>query len=275
LVSVATALITGPTSGIGRGFTEAFARKGLDLVLVSRNWERLSALADEMTATYGVGAEVIVADLSSRSDTDRVAARLTDRSRPVVALVNNAGFTLNRNFLKSSIEDEQRSIDVMITAVLRLTHAAVPGMVERGTGMIVNVSSVAGWLTGGTYSASKAWVTVFTESLALDLQGTGVRTTAVCPGFVHTEFHERAGIDMSSVPDFLWLDVDQVVAQAFTDLARGRPTSIAGGQYRVASSLLRHGPRSITKLAVGARRRTKRFGVTEDDMGDEDRMVDA
>ena len=261
---MATALITGPTSGIGRGFTDALARKGFDLVLVARNWERLTDLADEMTTTYGVGTEVMVADLSSRSDTDAVAARLADRSRPVAALVNNAGFGLNRSFLRSSLDDEQRSVDVMVTAVLRLTHAVVPGMVDRGTGMIVNVSSVAGWLTGGTYSASKAWVTVFTESLALDLHGTGVRTTAVCPGFVHTEFHERAGIDMSQVPEFMWLDVDQVVAQAFTDLARGRPTSVAGGQYRLASRLLRHGPRSLTKLAVGARSRTRRFGVRDD-----------
>lgn len=260
---MATALITGPTSGIGRGFTDALARKGFDLVLVSRNWERLSSLATEMSSTYGVGTEVIVADLSSRSDTDRVAARLGDRGRPVTALVNNAGFGLNRSFLNSSIDDEQRSVDVMVTAVLRLTHAVVPGMVDRGTGMVVNVSSVAGWLTGGTYSASKAWVTVFTESLALDLQGTGVRTTAVCPGFVHTEFHERAGIDMSSLPDFMWLDVDQVVAQAFTDLARGRPISVAGGQYRLASRLLRHGPRAFTNLALGARNRTRRQGSRE------------
>lgn len=262
---MATALITGPTSGIGRGFTEAFARKGLDLVLVSRNWDRLSALAEEMSSTYGVGAEVIVADLSSRSHTDRVAERLADRSRPVTALVNNAGFGLNRSFLRSSLDDEQRSVDVMVTAVMRLAHAALPGMVDRGTGMIVNVSSVAGWLTGGTYSASKAWVTVFTESLALDLRGTGVRTTAVCPGFVHTEFHERAGIDMSSVPEFLWLDVDQVVAQAFSDLARGHPVSVAGGQYRLASRLLRYGPRSITRLAVGARSRSRRFGARDED----------
>jgi hypothetical protein len=262
---MATALITGPTSGIGRGFTEAFAKKGLDLILVSRNWDRLTALAEEMRDAYGVRAEVFVADLSSRTDTGKVAARLADRSRPVTALVNSAGFGLKHSFLRSSMDDEQRSVDVMVSAVLRLTHAAVPGMVERGTGMVINVSSVAGWITGGTYSASKAWVTVFTESLALDLRGTGVRTTAVCPGFVHTEFHERAGLDMSSVPDFMWLDVDQVVAQAFTDLARGRPISVAGGQYRVASTLLRHGPRSITKIAVGARRRRPGLGGREGD----------
>ena len=135
--------------------------------------------------------------------------------------MNNAGFGLNRSFLGSSVDDEQRSLDVLVTAVLRLTHAAVPGMVERGTGMVINVSSVASWITGGTYSAAKSWVTVFSESLAQELAGTGVRVTAACPGFVHTEFHERAGIDMSSMPEFMWLDVEQVVA---TVSARYRAT---------------------------------------------------
>ncbi len=260
---MATALITGPTSGIGRGFTEAFARKGLDVVLVARNWDRLTALAEEMRDTYGISAEVIVADLSSRTDTDKVAARLADAKRPVTALVNNAGFGQSRSFLKSPVDEEQRSVDVMVSAVMRLTHAAVPGMVERGTGMIINLSSVSGWLTGGTYSASKAWVTVFTESLALELHGTGVRATAVCPGFVHTEFHERAGLDMSAVPEFMWLDVEQVVAQAFTDLAQGHPISVAGNQYRLASKLLRFGPRSLGRIATNTRQRRPRMGARD------------
>ena len=258
-----TALITGPTSGIGRGFAEAFARKGFDLVLVARDQERLVALRDELTGSYGVGCEVIAADLSDRSATDEVAARLADRERPVSALVNNAGFGLNRSFLRSSVDDEQRSLDVLVTAVMRLTHAAVPGMVERGTGMVVNVSSVASWITGGTYSAAKSWVTVFTESLAQELEGTGVRVTAVCPGFVHTEFHQRAGIDMSAIPEFMWLDVQQVVSQAFADLARDRPVSVAGPQYKAVAALLRHGPRGLARLATSSRQRNPRFGARD------------
>ena len=137
------------------------------------------------------------------------------------ALVNNAGFGLNRSFLRNSVEDEQRSLDVLVTAVLRLTHAAVPGMVERGSGMIVNVSSVASWITGGTYSAAKSWVTVFTESLAQELAGTGVRATAVCPGFVRTRVPPARRHRHVGDAGVLWLDVDQVVAQAFRDLAAG------------------------------------------------------
>lgn len=257
------ALITGPTSGIGRGFAEAFARKGFDLVLVARDRERLEALSAELSAAFGVGCEVLPADLSVRADIDRVAERLRDTDRPVTALVNNAGFGLNRSFLRSDIEAEQRALDVLVTAVLRLTHAAVPGMVDHGSGMVINVSSVASWITGGTYSAAKSWVTVFSESLAQELAGTGVRVTAVCPGFVHTEFHQRAGIDMTSIPEFMWLDVPQVVEQAFTDLARDRPVSVAGPQYKAVSALLRHGPRSLARLATASRQRNPRFGARD------------
>jgi short-subunit dehydrogenase len=258
-----TALITGPTAGIGRGFAEAFARKGFDLVLVARDEGRLVDLGGELAAAFGVAAEVIVADLSARAEVDRVAARLADDARPVTALVNNAGFGLNRSFLNSAVEDEQRALDLLVTAVMRLTHAAVPGMVDRGTGMVINVSSVASWITGGTYSAAKSYVTVFSESLAQELEGTGVRVTAVCPGFVHTEFHQRAGIDMSAMPEFMWLDVPQVVSQAFTDLARGRAVSVAGPQYKAASALLRHGPRALARLATSSRQRNPRFGARD------------
>jgi short-subunit dehydrogenase len=258
-----TALITGPTSGIGRGFAEEFARKGFDLVLVARDEPRLEALAAEFATAYGVACEVLPADLTIRADVDRVAERLTDAQRPVGALVNNAGFGLNRSFLAASVDDEQRMVDVLVTAVMRLTRAVVPGMVERRTGMVINISSVASWITGGTYSAAKAWVTVFSESLAQELDGTGVRVTAVCPGFVHTEFHERAGIDMSSMPEWMWLDVPAVVDQAMRDVARSRPVSVAGPQYKVFSAFLRHGPRSLARLATASRQRNPRFGARD------------
>ena len=258
-----TALITGPTSGIGRGFAEEFARKGFDLVLVARDELRLEALAGEFATAYGVACEVLPADLTIRADVDRVAERLTDAQRPVGALVNNAGFGLNRSFLAASVDDEQRMVDVLVTAVMRLTRAVVPGMVERRTGMVINISSVASWITGGTYSAAKAWVTVFSESLAQELDGTGVRVTAVCPGFVHTEFHERAGIDMSSMPEWMWLDVPAVVDQAMRDVARSRPVSVAGPQYKVFSAFLRHGPRSLARLATASRQRNPRFGARD------------
>ena len=253
-------MVTGPTSGIGRAFAEEFARKGFDLILVSRDGNRLESVAGEIAGEYGVSCEILVADLSDREQVDRVALRLSDAQRPVSALVNNAGFGLSRSFAGGSLDDEQGLLDVLVGAVLRLTHAAVPGMVDRGQGMIVNVSSVATWITGGTYSAAKAWVTVFSESLALELAGTGVRVVAVCPGFVHTEFHQRAGIDMGALPEWMWLDAPAVVDQAFRDLAVGRAVSVAGPQYKAISAALRHGPRALGRLASAARQRNPGLG---------------
>lgn len=248
---MATALITGPTAGIGRGFADALAARGLDLVLVARDEDRLIREAGRLSETYGVSCELMVADLSVRADVDRVADRL--RTSPVDVLVNNAGFGLRTPFAATEVDDEQRLLDVLVVAVMRLTHAALPGMVSRGRGSIINVSSVAGFIAGGTYSAAKSWVTVFSESLAEQQAGTGVRVVAVCPGFTHTEFHERAGIEMTSLPEWLWLDVDDVVEQALRDLARRRPVSIAGVPYKALSGLLQHGPRALARAAAGAR----------------------
>jgi short-subunit dehydrogenase len=257
---VPIALVTGPTSGIGRGFAEELARRGFSLVLVARDEGRLNELAGQLLSDYGVRSEILVADLAVRADVDRVAARLADDSAPISALVNNAGFSLRSSFLRDSIDDEQRLLDVLVTAVLRLTHAVVPGMVAREHGMIINVSSIASWLAGGTYSAAKSYVTVLSESLNIELAGSGVRVIAVCPGFVRTEFHERADIDVSGFPSWAWLDVATVVDQAFKDLARNRSVSVAGPQYKAAATVLRNGPRAIGRLAAGARNRNPRLG---------------
>lgn len=252
------ALITGPTSGLGRGFADAFARRGFDLILVSRDAERLRATADELTTRFGVRCEVMPADLSVRADVDRVAERLRDVERPVSALVNNAGFGLRESFLDATVDDEQRVLDLMVSSVMRLTHAVLPGMVERDRGMVINVSSMAGWFPGGTYSAAKAWVTTFSEGLSVGLRGSGVRVVAVCPGFIRTEFHERAGMNMSQTPDWMWLDVPTVVDRAFRDLAAGNPVSVAGPQYPVFARMLQHGPRTLARRFAGARYRLSR-----------------
>lgn len=238
---MASALITGPTSGIGIAFAREFAAHGFSLILVSRNAERLNAVAHATQEEFGVPCEVIVADLGQRSDLEVVEARL--RRGDVSAVVNNAGFGLSTSFRATEVDDEQKLLDVMVTSVLRLTHAAIPGMVDRGNGMIINVSSVASWTTGGTYSAAKAWATVFTEGLVDQLAGTGIRVVAVCPGFVRTEFHDRAAMDVSRVPNFLWLTPQAVVRQAMRDLALQRPISVTGVQYKILSAILRSTPR--------------------------------
>jgi short-subunit dehydrogenase len=214
-VATRTALITGATSGIGAAFARRLAAEKYELVLVARDQERLTATAAEL------GGEVISADLSTEEGRERVAARLQDPERPVDLLVNNAGISLNTSFLRSTPELEGRLLSVNVEAVMRLTLAALPGMVERKAGAIINVSSVSGFgaaMPGSTYPASKAWVTNFSESIALSVGRFGVRVMALCPGYVRTEFHERAGINMSKTPAWMWLDADSVAIDALRDL---------------------------------------------------------
>lgn len=247
---MSTALITGATSGIGLAFARTLARRGHDIVLVARDRDRLDLVAAELRG-HRVEVEVIAADLADRPQLAVVEDRL--RARPVEILVNNAGFGVLQQFSSGDLEAEQQMLDVLVTAVMRLTHAALPGMIARGSGAVLNVSSVAGWITGGTYSAAKAWVTVFSESLALELAGTGVHVTAVCPGFTHTEFHQRASMEMDGVPEWMWLDAQEVVDRALSDVRKGRPVSVAGTQYKALSLAAQYLPRPLVR-AIGARR---------------------
>lgn len=239
-------MVTGASAGLGKEFAEQLAGQGHDLILVARSEERLTEIAAEVSHLYGVQADVLVADLSKVRDRATVEARLK-AAEPVGILVNNAGFGVNDAFIGGSLKAEQDMLDVMVTVPMRLCHAVLPGMVERGNGAIINVSSIAGWITGGTYSAAKAYVTTFTEGLAGELAGTGVTATAVCPGFIHTEFHERAGMNMSSVPEQLWLTPEQVVRQALRDAQRGRVISVPGRQYQLLSTFAQYAPRPIVR----------------------------
>ena len=253
------ALITGPTSGLGAGYARRFARDGYDLVLVARDVDRLVDLAAELRAAHRVEVEVLPADLADASGRDRVAARL---GAGVTVLVNNAGFGTSGEFAAADPALLQRQLDVNVTAVMQLTRAALPPMLSAGRGSVINIASVAGLLSGrgSTYSASKAWVVSFSEGLSNGLAGTGVGVHAVCPGFVRTEFHQRAGIDMASIPRPLWLSVDDVVAESLADIAEGKVLSIPGVQYKVLTTAGRVAPRrlvrALTKRIGGGRDRT-------------------
>lgn len=236
------ALVTGPTAGIGNAFARRLAADGHDLVLVARDAARLAQVAEELRARHGVEVEVIAADLTDRAALDRVADRVRDPRRPVDVLVNNAGFGPKQRIHEGDLDVELRLVDVLVTAVLVLTHAALPGMVARGRGTVITVSSVAGFMPGGTYSAAKAWATTFTASVAAQVAGTGVRATALCPGFVRTEFHQRAGLRMDSMPAWAWLDADRLVDDCLADVAKGRVVSVPSKRYKAATFALRHLP---------------------------------
>lgn len=250
------ALVTGATAGLGRGFAEALAAEGHDLVLVARTEQRLEQVAAELRAAHGTAVTVLPADLGDPEQRAEVERRVVaDR---VDVLVNNAGFGIRHGFVKADVAAEQQLIDVLITTPMRLCHAAVPAMIERGSGTIVNISSVAGWAPGSSYAAAKAWVTTFTEGLAGELAGTGVTATAVCPGFVHTEFHDRARMNMSGVPRWMWLDADQVVREGLADARKGHVISVPGRQYQALSLLAQYAPRPLVRKVMAPGRRPGR-----------------
>lgn len=240
------ALVTGPTSGIGAGFARTLAERGYDLVLVARNRTALDDLAAELARRFGASSEVLPADLTTADGRGAVAERL---ARGVDMLINNAGFGTTGEFWTAEPELLQAQLDVNVTAVVQLTRAALPPMIAAGRGDIINVASVAGLVPGrgSTYSGSKAYVVSFTEGLAGGLAGAGVRIQALCPGFVRTEFHKRAGIDMSSTPAVLWLDVDQVVRASLADLESGKVRSIPGIQYKVLATAGRLVPQNLVR----------------------------
>ena len=237
-----TALVTGPTAGIGAAFARQLAERGYDVVLVARDERRLRDLAGELEREYGVATEVIVADLADRAALAIVEQRVSDPARPVDLLVNNAGFGHKRPFLDNTVEDEQQMLDVLVTAVLRLSHAALGAMVARGSGTVVNVSSVAGFLPRGTYSAAKAYVTSMSQWADATYRDRGVRVMALCPGFTRTEFHARMGVGRGSAPRLLWLDADRLVRDALADLDRGKSVSVPGKRYKAITAVVRHLP---------------------------------
>ena len=248
------ALITGGTSGIGHEFARQLAQQSYDLVLVARDKERLDAVADQLRTAHGVDVEVLPADLSDRDQVEQVAQRIADPDRPIDLLVNNAGFGVHSRLLDPDLAAQETAIDVMIRAVMVLSNAAGRAMRERHPQPadkvgIINVSSTAGYVTMGAYSAIKAWVTAYTEGLAGELAGTGVLVTALCPGWVHTEFHQRAGINASAIPAPLWLDADRLVNDALADFARGKVISIPSKRYKTLIGLARVAPRTLIRSA--------------------------
>ena len=279
-----TALVTGATSGLGEEFCWQLAAGGHDLVLVARREQVLEALADKLRNVAGVGAQVIATDLSTPEGVAAVSRRLdvggqdgpcgTDGDpggargtegacrgtrgsaggtgdgpeRPVDLLVNNAGFGLGRAFVDNSVANEERGLDVMVRAVMVLSHHAARSMRSRGRGAVLNIGSVASRTGGGTYSAHKAWVVAFTEGLSEELAGTGVSATVVCPGPVATSFFANAGIDLGG--RLAVATPERVVADALQAVRAGRVQTTPTLTYKAAMAAMKVAPRALVLRAM-------------------------
>ena len=259
-----TALVTGATSGLGYEFARQLAERGHDVVLVARDRVRLENVSDELRRDYKVRSEVLVADLTDRAQIGKVAQRLAEDARPVDLLVNNAGYGMRKTFADNEVETEEDLLTITCTAVLVLSHAAARAMLARGRGGIINVSSVASYAAMGTYSAAKAWMRVFSEGLSRELGKSGVTCMALCPGFVHTEFHDRARLNMTRTPELLWLSAPAVVRTALDDAAKGKVVSVPGAQYKAMVGVMSVVPQSLV-AGVSSRlaRRRRRLRRSE------------
>jgi short-subunit dehydrogenase len=255
------AAITGASAGIGATFARTLARRGYDLILIARRADRLQALAAELDEHHGAKAEIITADLTVASDLERVAKLLGDIPE-LDLLVNNAGFGVPGQFATSDIAGQEGMHRLHVMATLRLTHAALGGMVARRSGAVINVASVAGFLTSPgavSYGASKSWIATFTEGIWMELRGTGspVRVQALCPGFTYSEFHDVAGMNRDKLaPKSWWCSAEQVVEESLEGLKRGRVFVIPGFRYRLLVGIVNRiprGPRRSLLLAVARR----------------------
>jgi len=246
------ALVTGATVGIGESFTRLLAHNGYNIVLVARDLPRLQERAQGLESTFGVATTVIQADLATDAGCKTIEDFITNNQIDV--LINNAGFGINKAFTMSQLDTEQQLLDVLVRTPMRLMHVALPGMKERNKGVIINVSSVAGWIAGGTYSAAKSYLTVLSESLHTELSSTNVKVSALCPGFTRTEFHQRGRMSMKGLPAFMWLNSDKLVAKAWKDAVGGKAVSVPGWQYQLLTSVMRNAPRPmVRKIGMNVR----------------------
>ena len=250
------ALVTGATAGIGESFTRLLASKGFNIALVARDEARLHERAAALREKYGVQTFVLPADLATAQGCAAVEDYLQEFD--IEVLINNAGFGINKAFTASDLKAEQDLLDVLVRTPMRLMHVILPKMKARNSGTIINVSSVASFIAGGTYSASKSYLTVLSESLHTEVRETNVKISALCPGFTRTEFHQRGRMKMKGLPDFMWLDSDQLVAASWSDAQSGKAVSIPGWQYKILIALISLAPRSaVRKIGMNLRKRQR------------------
>jgi short-subunit dehydrogenase len=253
------AVVTGASAGIGKEFCERLAARGYDLILIARDGNRLEALRADLEQRHGIAAEVFPADLTRDDDVSRLAGLVAGASR-LALLVNNAGFGSRGTLADASPARQEAMLRLHTLAPMRLTQAALPVLLSKGQGAIVNVSSVASFAYSAgnvNYCATKAYLTNFSEGLAAELRGTGVRVQALCPGFTRSEFHQRMEADTGGIPSWMWMRAGPVVETSLRSLDRGGPVvCIPGMRNKLAVFLLRHVPRRL--IGVLARLRARR-----------------
>ncbi|MGQ9478041.1 MAG: SDR family NAD(P)-dependent oxidoreductase [Candidatus Bipolaricaulia bacterium] len=252
------ALITGASSGIGEAFARRLAEQGYDLIITGRREERLKALAEELSQAYGVAVEVMVADLTDPQEIEALAKKV-EATPELALLINNAGFGSRRRFHEEELTSQEAMVRVHILATLALTHAAIPNMIKKGRGAIINVSSLAAFAPlpkTAVYSGTKAFLSAFSEGLSLELARTGVKVQALCPGFTRTEFHSRLGLDPARLRNkgfVRWMTPEEVVSASLACLAKGRVICIPGWENKAVFHLLRLIPRRLYyKFAPGS-----------------------
>jgi len=233
------ALVTGATAGIGAEFARQLAAAGHNLVLVARDRKRLEDTAQNLRDRYGVTVEVLAADLLSAEGLAAVELRAGAREHPVDILVNNAGFGLRDSFEANTVAAESSLLELLVAVPMRLMHASLAQMLPRTHGTIINISSVAGFSPRGSYGAAKAWILSFSRWANIAYRPRGVRVTAVAPGFVRSEFHQRMQVRTANIPPFLWLDAERLVHLALIDVARGKAISIPTLRYKLLVFVLR------------------------------------
>lgn len=260
-----TVLITGASAGIGRELARVFAREGFDLVLVARRRERLEELAAELERDAGAKSRVLVEDLADPAAPERIAAALAREGVVVDALVNNAGYGLGQPFTRATWKQEADFLQVLLTSLVQLTHLFVPGMLQRKWGRVLNVSSVAAFAPerpGDLYAPVKTFVVRFSKSLALEVEGTGVHVTVLCPGFTYSEFHDVLGIraEVSKTPKWMWMDAPTVARQGFDAVTRGDAVCVNGLANRLVVLACRILPMSLIRaVSPSAALRRKAF----------------
>lgn len=260
-----TAVVTGSTAGLGAAFARQLAGQGYDLILVARDADRLRTQAEALTSRYRVETSVLVADLVTDDGVGAVQERLSDMRHPVHLLVNNAGHGLASEFLESDLDDERDLLRLHVQTTMELTHTAARAMVRRRAGRIINVASVAGFTSTSTYSAAKSWVINFSKALHQQLTSDGVTVTALCPGLVRTEFHQRSGLSVKGATKRMWLEADDVVRQGLAANAQGSAVCVPSRSYQMLTAATRFMPDSMVHWAVN-----RRMGVPGQQEGPEE-----